>query len=152
MDWLLFFTFLAASGAAATTGAMFDPGEWYEELDKPDWSPPGFVFPLVWTTLYILMAYAAMRVALLPGSGQALALWAAQIAFNTLWSPVFFGLKRMRAAFFVLIALWIAVMLTMVAFWALDPVAGLLFLPYLIWVSLAGLLNLSVWQRNPQYA
>ena len=152
MDVMLFLTFLAACGAAATTGAMFDPGKWYEELDKPGWTPPGFVFPLVWTTLYLVMAYAAMRVAVLPGSGQALAFWAAQIALNTLWSPVFFGLKRMRAAFIVLIALWVAVALTLISFWILDPVAGILMVPYLVWVSLAGVLNFSVWQRNPEYA
>ncbi|WP_209424949.1 TspO/MBR family protein [Pararhodobacter sp. SW119] len=152
MDWILFLTFVAACGAAAATGAMFKPGEWYEGLDKPVWTPPGFVFPLVWTTLYLLIAYAAMRVAQLPGSGQALAFWALQIALNTLWSPVFFGLRRMRTAFIVLCALWLAVALTLVAFWTLDPVAGLLFAPYLLWVSIAGALNLSVWQRNPQYA
>lgn len=152
MDWLLFLTFLAACSAAAATGAMFEPGKWYEGLDKPRWTPPGFMFPLVWTTLYLLMAYAAMRVALLPGSGQALAFWAAQIAFNTLWSPVFFGLRRMRAAMVTLVALWLAVALTMTSFWALDRVAGLVMVPYLVWVSIAGALNFSVWRRNPQFA
>lgn len=152
MDWLLFLTFLAACSGAAATGAMFEPGKWYEGLDKPWWTPPGLAFPIVWTALYLLMAYAAARVAVLPGSGQALAFWAVQIAFNTLWSPVFFGLKRMRAAMIVLGLLWLAVALTMISFWLLDPVAGILLLPYLIWVSIAGALNLSVWQRNPQYA
>ncbi|MCC6000348.1 MAG: tryptophan-rich sensory protein [Pararhodobacter sp.] len=152
MDWLLFLTFLAACGAPAATGAMFEPGKWYDGLDKPRWTPPGLVFPIVWTTLYIVMAYAAMRVAPLPGSGQALAFWALQIALNTLWSPVFFGLKRMRSAMIVLVALWLAVALTTVSFWLLDPVAGILFIPYLLWVTIAGALNLSVWQRNPQFA
>ena len=152
MDWLLFLTFLAACAGAATTGAMFEPGKWYDDLDKPWWTPPGLVFPIVWTALYLSIAYAAARVAVLPGSGQALALWAAQIAFNTLWSPIFFGLKRMRAAMAILCVLWLAVALTMVSFWLLDPLAGLLFLPYLIWVTIAGALNFSVWQRNPQFA
>lgn len=152
MDWLLFLTFLAACGAPAATGAMFEPGKWYDGLDKPRWTPPGLVFPIVWTTLYIVMAYAAMRVALLPDSGQALAFWALQIALNTLWSPVFFGLKRMRTAMFVLVALWLAVALTTISFWLMDPVAGILFVPYLVWVTIAGALNLSVWQRNPQFA
>ncbi|MGY6536266.1 MAG: tryptophan-rich sensory protein TspO [Pararhodobacter sp.] len=152
MDWLLFLTFLAACGAPAATGTMFEPGKWYDGLDKPRWTPPGLVFPIVWTTLYIVMAYAAMRVAPLPGSGQALAFWALQIALNTLWSPVFFGLKRMRSAMIVLVALWLAVALTTVSFWLLDPVAGILFIPYLLWVTIAGALNLSVWQRNPQFA
>ena len=152
MDWMLFVTFLAACGAAAATGAMFEPDKWYRDLDKPVWTPPGFVFPLVWTTLYIAMSYAAMRVALIEGSQQALAFWAAQIAFNTLWSPVFFGLKRMRAAMIILCFLWLFVAATMVSFWMLDPLAGMIFAPYLLWVTIAGALNLSVWQRNPQFA
>ncbi len=152
MDAWLFFTFLAACGAAAATGAMFKPGAWYDGLDKPSWTPPGVAFPIVWTTLYLLMAFAAMRVALLPGSGQALAFWAAQIAFNTLWTPVFFGLRRMRAALVVLVGLWVFVALTCVSFWILDPVAGVLMVPYLLWVSLAGALNVSLWRRNPEFA
>ena len=152
MDWMLFLTFLAACGAAGTTGSMFEPGKWYEGLDKPVWTPPGIVFPLVWITVYIAIAYAAMRIALLDGAGQALAFWAAQIAFNTLWSPVFFGLKRMRAAMAILCFLWVSVAATMISFWVLDPVAGALFAPYLLWVSIAGALNFSVLRRNPQYA
>ena len=109
MDWTLFATFLAACGAAATTGAMFKPGEWYAELKKPCWIPPRWVFPVAWTTLYLLMTLAAARVAVLPGNGQALAFWALQIALNTLWTPVFFGLHRMRAAMVVMVLLWLAV-------------------------------------------
>ncbi|QYK40584.1 MAG: tryptophan-rich sensory protein [Paracoccaceae bacterium] len=149
MDWGLFLTFLAACGAAAATGAMFEPGAWYDRLRKPVWTPPGWVFPVVWTILYISMAVAAARIAVLPGSGQALAFWAAQIAFNTLWTPVFFGLHRMGAAMVVMGGLWLFVALTTVSFWLLDPVAGLLFAPYLVWVTVAGALNLAVWRMNP---
>ncbi|NYS23424.1 tryptophan-rich sensory protein [Rhodobacteraceae bacterium 2376] len=152
MDWMLFLTFLAATAAAGATGSMFEPGEWYEDLDKPVWTPPGWAFPVVWVSLYVAMAYAAMRVAVLPGAGQALAFWALQIALNTLWSPVFFGLKRMRAALMVLVAMWLAVGATMVSFFMLDPVAGMLLIPYLVWVSIAGALNYSVLTRNPQFA
>jgi len=152
MDWMLFLTFLAACGAAGATGAMFEPGDWYRDLNKPWWTPPGFVFPLVWVTLYVAMSYAAMRVALIDGSQQALAFWALQIAFNTLWSPVFFGLKRMRAAMVILGGLWTAVALTLVSFALIDPLAGMLIAPYLVWVTIAGALNFSVWRRNPQFA
>ncbi|TVP73185.1 MAG: tryptophan-rich sensory protein [Rhodobacteraceae bacterium] len=152
MDWMLFLTFLAACGAAGATGSMFEPGNWYRDLDKPWWTPPGLVFPIVWLTLYVAMAYSAMRVAQVEGSQQALAFWAVQIAFNTLWSPVFFGLKRMRAAMIVLCFLWASVAVTMVSFWLIDPLAGMLFAPYLLWVTIAGALNFSVWQRNPQFA
>lgn len=152
MDWMLFLTFLVACGAAGATGAMFEPGSWYEELDKPSWTPPGWVFPVVWMALYVTMAWTAMRIAQIDGSQQALAFWAVQIAFNTLWSPVFFGLKRMRAAMIVLCFLWVAVAATMISFAQLDPLAGALFAPYLLWVTIAGALNLSVWRRNPQFA
>ena len=149
MDWMLFGTFLAACGAAAATGAMFQPGTWYDGLRKPVWTPPGFVFPLVWSALYILMAWSAARVAVLPGSGQAMAFWAMQIAFNTLWTPVFFGLRRMAAAMVVMLGLWAAVALTTLAFWQIDRLSGLMFAPYLLWVTIAGALNFTVWRMNP---
>jgi len=151
-DIVLFATFLIACAAAATTGAMFEPADWYKRLNKPWWTPPGFVFPLAWTTLYILMSYAAMRVAMLPESGQALALWAAQIAFNTLWTPIFFGLHRMRAAMIVMVGLWLSVAATALAFYQIDPLAGLLMAPYVLWVTIAGALNFSVLRRNPEFA
>ena len=148
MDWLLFAIFLAACGAAATTGSMFMPGAWYRALSKPSWTPPDWVFPVVWTILYISSAFAASRVAPLEGSAYAMAFWAMQIAFNTLWTPVFFGLHRIRAGFVVMLGLWIAVAGTMVTFWQLDWIAGALFVPYLVWVTIAGALNGSVWMRN----
>ena len=152
MDLGLFATFLVACGAAAATGAMFGPGAWYLALKKPWWTPPGWVFPIAWTTLYICMAVAAARVAVLPGSGQALAFWATQIAFNTLWTPVFFGLHRMKAAMVVMVGLWLAVAATTLAFAGLDWVAGLLMAPYLLWVTIAGSLNFTVIRLNPEMA
>lgn len=149
MDWALFLTFLAACGAAAATGAMFNPGAWYDGLQKPGWTPRNWVFPVVWTILYLLIAYAAMRVAGVAGNAQALAFWALQIAFNTLWTPVFFGLHRMRAAMVVMVCLWLAVAATTWSFLAVDLVAGLLLLPYLLWVTIAGALNFSVMRLNP---
>ena len=152
MDFSLFFTYLAACGAAAATGAMFNPGDWYAGLDKPRWTPPDWVFPVTWTLLYIFMAVSAARVAVLPGAGQALALWSVQIAFNTLWTPVFFGLHRLRAAMIVMVGLWLSVAATTVAFFVFDTWAGLLFVPYLVWVTIAGALNYSVLRRNPSAA
>ena len=148
MDWSLFFIFLIGCGAAATTGAMFEPGEWYETLDKPDWTPPKWLFPVAWTTLYLCMSFAAARVAPLESSGHAMAAYATQLAFNTLWTPVFFGKRNMRAGMIVIAFLWFFVAATMFAFFALDLLAGLLFVPYLAWVTVASALNWSVWQRN----
>lgn len=149
MDWFLFVIFLAAALAAGTTGAVFEPGKWYDSLAKPWWTPPGWVFPLTWTVLYISMAVAAARVAPLEGSAYAMAFWALQIALNTLWTPIFFGLRRMRFAMGVMVGLWVAVAGTMVLMWPLDRIAALLFARYLLWVSIAGLLNFTVMRMNP---
>ena len=152
MSLPLFLTFLAACFAAGATGGMFPPGDWYDSLRKPRWTPPKWLFPVAWTTLYLCMSVAAARVAGLAGShaevGQALAFWALQIALNTLWTPVFFGLRKLGGGLVVLGLLWLAVAATLVAFWRIDLVAGLLFLPYLAWVTTAGALNLSVWRLN----
>lgn len=149
MDWTLFAIFLAACFAAGSTGALFEPGKWYESLAKPSWTPPNWLFPVAWSTLYICIAAAAARVAPIEGSQYAMAFFALQIALNTLWTPVFFGLKRMGAGMVVLVALWISVAATLGAFWSLDGIAGLLFVPYLVWVTVAGALNYSVWRMNP---
>lgn len=149
MDWTLFAIFLAACFAAGSTGALFSPGAWYDSLKKPGWTPPNWLFPLAWTTLYLLMSAAAARVAPLEGSAYGMAFFALQIALNTLWTPVFFGLKRMGAGLVVLAALWIAVAATLLAFWSVDWLAGVMFLPYLAWVTVAGALNYSVWRLNP---
>ena len=148
MDWSLFAIFLVATGAAATTGAMFEPGDWYNALKKPSWTPPKWLFPVAWMVLYLAMSVAAARVAPLEGSAYAMAFFAMQIAFNTLWTPIFFGLKRMGAAMVVMGWLWIGVAGCLVTFWQLDTIAGLLFVPYLVWVTVAGGLNYSVWQLN----
>ncbi|MDJ1017797.1 MAG: TspO/MBR family protein [Paracoccaceae bacterium] len=149
MDPLLFIIFLAGCGAAATTGAMFDPGEWYEGLEKPPWTPAKWVFPAAWSVLYLCIAAAGARVAVLEGSAYAMAFFALQLALNTLWTPIFFGLRRMGAGMVVIVFLWLAVAATMLAFFALDWIAGALFAPYLLWVTIAAALNFSVWRRNP---
>ena len=154
MDYGLFFTYLAACGAAAATGALFSPGDWYKTIRKPDWTPPDWVFPVAWTTLYLCMSLAAMRIAQSGDlrSPQALGFWTIQITLNALWSPVFFGLRRMRAALIVVVLLWVAVAVTLVAFVRIDWIAGLLFLPYIAWVSTATALNAAVLRRNPGMA
>ena len=146
--WLFAIFFLAACGAAAT-GAMFPTGPWYVRLTKPVWVPPNWVFPVVWTTLYLLMAFAAARVAPLAGSGTALAFWALQITLNTLWTPLFFGLRRLRGALPVIALLWLAVLGCTITHFRLDFWAGLAFVPYLLWVSVATALNFEMVRLNP---
>ncbi|WP_413876746.1 tryptophan-rich sensory protein TspO [Albidovulum sp.] len=141
--------FLGACLAAAATGMIFRPGSWYRSLRKPAWTPPDGVFPTVWTLLYILIALAATRVAGLGGNGTALSLRPFQIALNTLWTPVFFGGRYIRAGLVVIVLLWLAVVLTLAAFWALDWVAAIMLVPHLAWLSLAVALKFRVWRDNP---
>lgn len=150
MDYLLFLVFLATCAVAASSGVLFKPGDWYRGLDKPSWTPPNIAFPIIWSVLYLLMAIAAARVAGHPGSALAIALWSLQICLNTLWSGVFFGLHRMRAAAIVIGLLWLALAATIIAFVVIDPLAAALLVPYLIWGSYAFALNLAILRRNPQ--
>jgi len=148
MDWTLFFVFFGACAAAASTGAMFPPDGWYRALEKPRWTPPDWVFPVTWTVLYVAIAVAATRAAMRPDNEVALAFWALQMTLNTLWSPIFFGLRRIKAALVAVGALWAAVFGAMVTLFQVDWVAGALFVPYLVWVSIAAALNFWIWRRN----
>ncbi|OOY29728.1 MAG: tryptophan-rich sensory protein [Rhodobacteraceae bacterium] len=148
MTLTFFALFLLASAAAAATGIIFKPGDWYLGLNKPGFTPPNWVFPVAWTYLYVSVAYAAARVAGVEGSQIALALFAVQIALNTLWTPVFFGAHRLGMGMTVLACLWVAVVAMMMAFFRLDLIAGLLVIPYLAWLSLASALNFRVWRDN----
>lgn len=145
----LFIIFFLACSAAAATGALFPPGPWYETLDKPSWTPPNWVFPVAWTSIYLLISFAGARVAGEAGSGYAMAFWAMQAGFSTLWTPVFFGLRRFKGALLVMAPLWVAVAGATVTHFQLDTWAGLAFVPYLIWVTVAAALNFQMWRLNP---
>ncbi|WP_337877037.1 TspO/MBR family protein [Elioraea sp.] len=143
--------FLLACFAAATTGAVFRPGPWYDRLDKPSWTPPDWAFPVAWTLLYIAIGVApwlVWRAAGLAGAALPLAVWAVQLALNAAWSWLFFGLRRMDLAFAEVVALWLSIALMIALFLPISVTAGLLMVPYLVWVSFAAVLNLAVWQRN----
>ncbi|MBM3604136.1 MAG: tryptophan-rich sensory protein [Alphaproteobacteria bacterium] len=152
MNLNLFLIFILASGAAATTGVIFRPGAWYDGLRKPGFTTPKWAFPAAWSLIYLLSAVAATRVALLPGAGLALALWAAQIALNTLWTPLFFGARQMALAMVVITLLLATVASMTAAFWRLDTLAGAMLLPYLAWLCVALALNWRVWRDNPDAA
>ncbi len=150
MEFSIFIIFFGACCAAAATGSLFPPGAWYRDLSKPVWTPPNWLFPVAWTVLYLSSAYAASRVAVLDGNAFGMGFWALQIALNTLWTPVFFGLRRIKAGVVVIACLWAAVLGTMLSFFQLDPLSGWLFVPYLIWSSYAGALNIAIWRMNPE--
>ena len=148
---LAFVVCLAVVFAAAFFGAQFQIGDWYAGLAKPSWTPPNAVFGPVWTGLYVLMGVAAALVWRQVGFGAAwkpLAVFAVQLVLNAAWSWLFFGLHRPGSAFAEIVAMWAAILITLVLFWRVRPLAGILFLPYLLWVSFAGVLNFSIWQLN----
>ena len=141
---------LAVGGLSAllTGGSM----QQYGQIRQPPFAPPGWVFPVVWTILYLLMGYASYRV-LTSNADQkeirrALGLYGAQLAVNFLWPLVFFGLKWYLAAFIVLLVLWVLIFLTIWAFSDIDELASDLLLPYILWVTFAAYLNVGVYLLN----
>lgn len=118
----------------------------YNSLNRPSFSPPGWVFPLVWTILYILMGLSSYLIASSPSPKKqgALLLYAVQLFLNFIWSLVFFGLKNYLLAFLVLLLLWYVIFKMIRSFFQIDAAAALLQIPYLLWVTFAGFLNLAI--------
>jgi benzodiazapine receptor len=123
--------------------------EWYATLQKPPWNPPSWVFGPVWTILYLLMGFAARRIALQGGYlSLPMLLFSVQLALNLAWSPVFFGSKDPNKALTILWVLVGTVVATVVAFWKIDTVAGVMLLPYLAWLLVALSLNRWIVKKN----
>ncbi len=126
--------------------------EAFASLNKPPLSPPGWLFPVVWTILYILMGVASYLVLVQEGDGgqkrEAIFLYGLQLAVNFLWPIVFFNLEWYLFAFVWLILLWVLVAATLVRFYQISKVAGYLMVPYLLWLTFAAYLNLGIWILN----
>jgi len=136
-------------GSIFTTPAI---PTWYASLEKPFFTPPNWLFAPAWFTLYVLMGVAAFIV-WRKGLGKrgvksALVIFLVQLVINALWSIVFFGLKSPIAGAVVIIVLWIAILFTILKFFRLSVVAGALLIPYILWVSFATALNVSIWMLN----
>lgn len=146
---------IGISEAAGIIGSIFTARSvrtWYQELARPSFSPPSWVFGPVWTLLYALMGTAAYMVYRY-GTGRsdvriALIAFGVQLALNLAWSFLFFGLQNPGVAFFEILAMWIAIAITIVLFYRVSVPAALLMLPYLAWVSFASYLNYSIWKLN----
>ena len=123
--------------------------EGYAALNQPPLAPPGWLFPVVWSVLYTSMGLSAWTVWKVPGSSRgALGAYALQLALNVLWTPVFFRLEQYWLAFGILIFLWITIVNMMLQFRKVRPIAALLQVPYLLWVTFAGYLNFMIAWRN----
>ena len=149
--------FVLLTLAVGGIGVVFSPAfsaataAWYAALAKPGGVPPQQWFGPVWTVLYISMAIAAWMIwqeRYHRGRSAALAAYVAQLLLNALYAPAFFGLKSIGAALFVNIALWIAVGWTLREFARVRKAAAVILVPYMLWVSFATALTLSIWRLN----
>ena len=136
------------SGFATAQGVR----DWFPTLIKPWFNPPSWVFGPVWTLLYLMMGIAAFLVWQKGWEREAvraaLALFAIQLILNGLWSILFFGMRIPGLAFAEILLLWVSIGVTMVFFWRVAPVAGMLLLPYEAWVTFAAVLNGAIWILN----
>jgi tryptophan-rich sensory protein len=154
MRWALFLVpavmllgFLSGQYAGSTA-----ENPWFAALDKPGIYPPPATFGIVWTVLYALMGFALALVCAAWGARYrvpAILAFALQLALNLAWSPVFFAEHEIRLALIILVALDVAVVLTLVLFWKVRRLAALLLLPYLAWILFATLLNWQFLELNP---
>lgn len=141
---------LAVGGLSAflTRGSM----EAFQALEQPPLSPPGWLFPVVWTILYILMGIASYLIytADKPASDKfvALGLYAFQLFFNFFWSIIFFNLEKYLFALVWLIALWLLIIMTILVSRTVSKPAAWLLVPYVLWVTFAGYLNLGIYLLN----
>ncbi len=134
----------------ATSGAI---DGWYRTIAKPSWNPPDWVFGPVWTVLYVAMGVAAARVWQAGGGWNgharpALTWFFIQLAFNFAWTFCFFGAQSPLLGMIEMVPFWLSIAVTAWLFWRIDRIAGLLFVPYLAWVSFAAVLNFTIWSMN----
>lgn len=147
--WIALAISILLVAAVAFVASRFAPGAWYEVLNTPSWTPPDWLFGPAWTVLYALMALAAWKVWIaVRRIDAALVVYGLQLALNALWSYLFFGLHRVDWALVDILALWLAIALTVLLFRRRDRLAGMLMLPYLLWVAYAAALNVAIWRLN----
>jgi translocator protein len=153
-SWISLMPFIVVCFAAASVGSFItntSVNTWYAQLRKPDWTPPNWIFGPVWTMQYVLMAVSAWlvwRSTEWSVAKSGLVLFGIQLALNTLWSLLFFGLREVRLAFVEIMLLWMMVVATVVSFLPLSRLAAWLLLPYLLWIGFASYLNFRIWQIN----
>ena len=155
MNWPKLLASVAACQLAGFFGSIFTRAaipSWYAQLQKPWFTPPNWLFGPMWISLYLLMAVAAYLVwqkgLAVPGVRLALAIFLFQLLLNTIWSPVFFGLRSPLAGAVIIVMLWLAILAAIIAFAKISPPAAWLLVPYILWVSLASALNISIYILN----
>jgi len=125
---------------------------WYAALNKPSFNPPNWIFGSVWTILYILMGialYLVIKKGLINNEIKlAATFFAVQLILNTIWSILFFGMRSPLLGFIEIGALWLSILFTTITFWRISSLAGILLIPYILWVSFASVLNYFIWRLN----
>lgn len=144
---------LAIVAAGAASGLLFPPGEWHEQLAKPTWNPPSWLFWPVWTILYVLLGVGAWLVWREPrvSAEERRGAWMAftvHAVLNLAWTPLFFGLRQPGLAFLDICLLWLALLWMTLRFGRIRPLAGYLQVPMILWVSFALMLNGTIWLMN----
>ncbi|WP_210520508.1 TspO/MBR family protein [Thalassospira sp. ER-Se-21-Dark] len=139
---------ISAFGGAVTATSVND---WYAALSKPFFRPPNWVFGPVWTVIYFMIAFSGWRAWLKVGIANAkgaFGLYAGQLTLNLAWSFLFFGAQSPLLGLIDIVMLLGLIIANMVAFWKIDRLAGMLLVPYALWVAFATLLNAAIWQLN----
>lgn len=142
---------IAICEGAGLIGSVFTISaipNWYITLNKPTFSPPNFLFGPVWTTLYLLMGISLYLIWEKKNKNVLNIFWI-HLFFNATWSIMFFGLRNPLFGLINILILWILIVIVIYKFWKINKTAGLLLLPYLVWVSFATYLNYSIWIINP---
>jgi tryptophan-rich sensory protein len=147
----VFFWIIITLAVGLAAGIVSRPDVWYDALSKPAWNPPGWIFAPVWILLYVLMGAAAGLIwqrRAISQSILALSFYVIQLILNIIWPLIFFGMCNPGLAFTEICLLWIAIVATLFTFWRVYRPAGILLMPYFLWVSFAAVLNLTIWRMN----
>ena len=135
-------------GGGLAVGYYTRPGDWYLELTKPSFNPPGWVFGPVWPVLYVMIAVAGWRLWYAADAGVARALWWLQLLLNFSWSPAFFAAHQIGTALAIIVVLLITIVSLIALTWRHHRITSLLFVPYAAWVAFATALNTAIFQLN----
>ena len=140
----------AGLGLASGFSTVSEITGWFQQIEKPSWNPPNWIFSPVWTTLYILMGIAAGLIwhSNDERKGRALLLFALQFILNLGWSFIFFNQHEIGWALAEIIVMLLLIIVTAIAFYKIKPLAGYLMIPYILWVSFATCLNGAIWLLN----
>lgn len=155
--WAALALWIGVSLAAGLVGNRVGGGgddQFYQRLDQPAWAPPPWLFGPVWIVLYVLMGIAAWlvwRERGFAGARLPLTLFLVHLVFNAAWTGIFFGLRMFGLAFAEIVVLWGLILWILVLFWRVRPLAGALFVPYLLWVTYAAALTFALWRMNPEF-